>query len=435
MTFDREIPEDNLPRLTEDVAELNKRAVKLGLTPMTVEVVSRRTEETTDEMTGVKYERRFATVRLTGESPKLAGWNLVARITPVTEEAGALNLVKCVPGVECPAEFRDVKLTRCDHCNSRRYRKDVFVVRHESGEYKVVGRQCIGDFLGHASPESLLNAAEVLWSLEGLVTEAREEGWAYLRSGEFTFDITRYVATVSIWVRRFGWVPRSAKRDDAPATADEVWSFLLPSFDRESRRHKEELVRKHNLHVEEFDQELAVKALEWARSLDLQSGNDYLYNLRVACGVKDVTAKTSGLVASVVSAYKREVEKQELARRERETKRRGLVGVKGQRRGFPKLTVVTTRSLESMYGVKTLVIFETPEGDLLKWFASGDRTSEYETGAVYSITGTVKDHGEYKGVPDTQLSRVEKGIDPKKFDEAGEPRPKGTRRSKITTTE
>ena len=425
----REIPAENLPGLVAEIEKLNKRASRLKLAPLVLSVVDRVEVPTVDKLTKVEYNRVVLTVKLTGESPKLAGWSLVARLTPAEGSDDGENFVKTVPGVDCPIEFRTVDMGRCDHCNTNRFRKDTFVVRHESEGYKVVGRNCIGDFLGHASPESLLNSAEILWSADDLVESAGEEYWGG-GSGLIHDPIDRYLGTVSIWIRRFGWVPRS--KSDGNATADEVWNFLHPvsAGARESNR---KFAEKNSLYAEDHDKEFVAKALEWVRDLDPGS-SDYLYNLRLACKAETVTYKTDGLVASLLAAYKRHVEKLvEWERRAKveATKRRAHVGNVKERRGFPNLTVLSTRNFDGDYGVKTLVVFESDEGDLLKWWATGDKTTDFAVGESYDVTGTVKKHGEYKGTKETLLTRVAEGIDPKKFDPlTGLPKPKKTRKKK-----
>lgn len=424
----REIPAENLGSLTTAIAKLNKRASRLKVTSLTLAVVDRREVECEDKRTKLKFNRVFLTVEITGESPVLAGWELTAKIT--STKAG--NLAKSVPGKSCPVEFRTVKMGRCDHCHTNRLRNDTFVVHNmKSGEYKVVGRKCIGDFLGHKSPEALLNGAEILWAADELSEDAMDEGFGWGGgSCEIVEPIERYVGTCSIWIRKFGWVSRGASGDDLPSTSGEVWSFLHP-FSRAQQEYYEKLARDKNIVVSEEDTELTMMALAWARALLADVKNDYLYNLRVACTLETVTYRTMGLVASLIPTYKREVEQEEIKRQERKTKRRGHVGAVKERRGFPGLLVVGVSSHDGQYGMMTLVRFENAEGDLLLWWASGDFTEEYEVGDSYDVTATVKAHDHHEEFGNqTILTRVKESIDSKKFDDTGAPRPKKSRKTK-----
>lgn len=424
----REIPAVNFDALVAEVEKLNKRAARLKLEPMRLEVVNRYEVDATDHRTKLDYKLPMLTVELSGECPKLAGWELIARITPT--EAG--NLAKSVPGKECPAEFRSVSTERCDHCNTARRRNDVFVVFNEDkNEYKVVGRNCIADFLGHTNPDALLNSAENLWSGEEIMEAAGDEGWGFGFGGIYHVPIEKFLGTTSLWVRRFGWVPRSKAIWEGSATADEVWIFLT---DPKAKNYK--FVEKNSLYVEDSDKEIAEKALAWAREIPADTKSDYLYNLKIACSLETVTWKTVGLTASAIAAYKRHVEREEMKRREKKDKRRGHVGSLKERRGFPDLTVIAMKHIDGNYGVKTLVKFENEAGDILVWWASGDVSDDWEIGDTYDVTGTVKKHEDHETYgKSTVFNRVVKGIDEKKFDETGAPRAKKSRKNKKSAGE
>lgn len=399
----RRIPATNLEVLRGKVDTLNRRAARLKVAPLTLKVVSTETTPVKDDDTGLEYEDRFHVVEIHGESPVLAGWALVAAVSP-EPTSGKENIVRTVPGEVCPVEFRNVSLTRCDHCHTARSRKDVFVLRHDNGEYKVVGRNCLGDFLGHASPEALLNAAEFLFDADETLGGCESDLWgagggAYL----YELPLERFVGMTYLWIRRFGWVPR---RHADVSTADRVWNFLLPARSESEAYERKALIRKNNLVVEEGDLDWIRGAIEWGRALPTNK-SDYIYNLGVACRAGLVTSRTSGIVASLVNAYKRHLG-EEAKRKAAPTRKH--VGTPKKREGFAGVAVTGSRSFETVYGTTTLVTFETGDGNILKWFASGDAEKTFKVGNTYDITATVKSHGDYKGTPETLVSRVVEGL-------------------------
>jgi len=104
------IPQENLPRLEEQLAALNKRAARLHCSPITYSVAPERTVtvlrhaahgfdpecrdmEWTDEAIPdhwyVLGERTYYRVTVEGEAPRYAGWTLAAVINVVsTEDTG-----------------------------------------------------------------------------------------------------------------------------------------------------------------------------------------------------------------------------------------------------------------------------------------------------------------------------------------------------------
>jgi len=122
----------DLETLREKIAILNKKAKKLGCEPAQVEVLDEVVVERKKTMPGgrvLKYNVTVFNVTVTGSTPKLAGWSLVAKV----EYLGDEKLISCVPGETCPVHFRTGGL-HCNHCGSIRRRKSVFVLKHDDGD-------------------------------------------------------------------------------------------------------------------------------------------------------------------------------------------------------------------------------------------------------------------------------------------------------------
>ncbi len=129
--------------------------------------------------------------------------------------------------------------------------------------------------------------------------------------------------------------------------------------------------------------------------------NDYLYNLTVVFSGETVDSRAAGLAASAVSAYLREVGRvAELARRQAAPSQH--VGEVGKRMDF-EVTIVGVISREGDWGTTHITKMVTKEGNDLTWFQSSGEP--LEVGASHRISGTVKSHGEFKGMKQTVVSR------------------------------
>lgn len=411
------VPAHNWEMLQGKIGEMNRRAARLGCEPITLRIVDEYEVERKRDRTKIKYKVRYFRVEATGQTPKLNGWRLMAAIEK--QDTGE-NILRCVPGVSLPESFRTTD-AHCDHCRSERRRKEVFILQHDDGHYAQVGRQCIADFLGHQSVENICGRAEWDFDLSKELDEAGDEDYCG-RRGETVVNMIEYVTAAAICVRRLGWISRSkaAELGDGEcggpqASADSAWDVCT-----RGDHIVTEWIARNELYPEERDEKLAAEALAWARALPTQGVPDYIYNLGVACRLDYVLLKTRGIVASVISAYLREQDR--IAELGYEAKKeRHHVGTVGERMGFAQVTVVRLKYFESMFGVKTLCKFEMPEGNWLVWWASGD-TDWLHEGDVLDITGTVKKHSEYKDKPQTELSRVAKGL----------PKPKKVKKIKAT---
>jgi hypothetical protein len=86
-------------------------------------------------------------------------------------------------------------------------------------------------------------------------------------------------------------------------TANIAWQ-VMTSDDK----YTKELIAEEKLYVEERDVDLARRSLEWAKALPTTGESEYIYNLGVACRNPVVKWKTTGIVASAISAYSKHVE-------------------------------------------------------------------------------------------------------------------------------
>jgi hypothetical protein len=391
----------NLVALEEKIAKLNRKATKLGCEPATLTITGEEMVKASRIMPGgriLKYEYEVKLVTVTGDTPKLEGWSLIAKV----EYLDDARLILCVPGEECPEEFR-TRGVECDHCRSKRQRKNVYVLR-KGDEYVQVGRTCIKDFLGGVSPEQLLSRATWNFNVVEACGDYEEGGRSCAPE---TIDITEYLNGVAICIRRLGWLSKSAcKFSDESSTASDAWDLVKPDCRNDHDRWRyEKWVEQMNLVHQERDEKMAADALKWAASQPIGGVGDYLYNLGVACRAGYVTRRTMGIVASAVSAYMRVLDNQAALNQKDTEKSREWVGEVKVRQDFTGLTVLSMRYIEGQWGTTTLVTFEDTPGNLIKWFASVE-LDNIDKGDVVDLRATVKKHDDYKGVKQTMVNRA-----------------------------
>jgi len=354
----------DLQRTQEEIEKLNRKAKRLGCSPVQFEVIRSYTEKRDGEIVRV-YE-----VELAGQAPRLAGWVFVAKL--VHGVADGANVIKSIADQDLPEKYRKVQ-QQCDHCQQNRNRKDTYIVQNEeSGEYKQVGSTCLLDFLGH-DPEKALKDIRLWCEAEEIMDSAL--GWR----GPAYLPIEVFLERVVAEIRRNGWVSRSRARDDYTllATADAV------------------LNDKGELKPDEKDVAAAAAALQWIRS---QEGdlNEYMWNLKVACTDDAMLIdECAGIVASLIPTYQRETA--------RVTDGGGseYQGEIGNRREW-SLALDSIRHIDGYYGVSILHTFSDGNGNIFVWFSS---SAELEPGKSYHGKATVKDHKEYRGVQQTILTR------------------------------
>lgn len=430
------IPSPNVPVLTEKLDKIVKRAAKLGVAPVSyrvdgeIERVDRDAAPWNPEDEEIRFPKSYRFVVLNAGVVKLAGWVFLATLTvepggvmiskiPAFARAWSLHR-EGVAGFERTPDrdakddavvsaaqaaldaydlgaYRDVETAvRCDHCGTVRRRTKTYLVESvETGEVKVVGSNCLRDFLG-SDPNRVAKYATWLNEIVDALDE--ETGWGG-SGGEGRATLTvEYLTHVCAMIRIHGWVSRSGYSEFTP-TASEAWSNLVNygKSDKTGRPLFDE--------VTPADFERATAAIEWAKTtLNETARSDFDRNMVVAASGETTPRKGDGILAYVPVAHAK-YEEREIARRERakEDAKSEWVGSVGDR---VRMTthVLSVYEKAGDYGTTFITKMKDDAGNVVKWFGSYDLGRD----SVVEATWTVKGHEEFKGTKETVVNRPAK---------------------------
>ena len=400
-----EVLDHRVAELEHKVAKINRRAKKLGCPEVTLEIGEPYDVPIKDPESGkVTHYLRKRSVKVVGEPPRVEGWTLAAKLMHMD----GLVIIAAVPGETVPVEFREVSPGRCDHCHTNRRRDDTFLVRCEAdGSYKVVGRNCLADFLGGHDPKRVAAMCELMIAV-GEALEA-EEGWS-CGGGHYRLDPIDVLGRTAVSIREDGWLSRTAARNSmmpTSATADIVSS----DFFSISAEYRDRLAQK----VTEADAKEAAEAWEWAATAAVGSSNDYLYNVQTVAQMTSIDTRLLGITCSILVAYRKHIER-EIERRKAKAESHHF-GEPGKREVF-ELTLMGYSTCEGYYGTTHIYRFIEGEGNRATWFSSRDvewawavdeetgEPTELRRGDTFTVKATVKKHESYKGIAQTVLTRV-----------------------------
>ena len=422
------VHEGNLGPLVRQLSRLKRKAVKLGVGDIVVAVgepyaVTFPVDNPRSK--NFKDDFKFQTVcdvTISGETPQVEGHILVGTIQHLGE-AGVV--LRSAPDQTIPPAFRDKPKT-CEHCNLKRNRIDTYVVLHiDSGTYRQIGRNCLADYLGGRNPHDYAEFAEVLTNAFRLI-ESEDDNWAQDGGSRATAGcgIEGYLTTVATFGRVYGFLTKGAARGFdriQEATANRAWGYLMypDRRDKRTRRHTDDmmgLVEDATNDEREADGELAVAALEWAVNLTPRDTDDYLLNIQVIANHGWIENKTAGLAASIESSYKRQVERDEEFQQKiakegshyAPANEQRHFGTERVREEFILTLVADPQPIEGEFGVTLIYRFATPDGNAAVWFSSNGSTvnNGMVKGETYRVKATVKRHGDYRGRPQTTLTRL-----------------------------
>lgn len=302
-------------------------------------------------------------------------------------------------------ELEDTAVLHADWLLGER-RNDTYIVRHEDGRFNQVGRNCLKDFTGHQDPAALASYAELLAEIGEFMSSDEEfEGGAH---GTRYWSLGNLVSLAATVIRIDGWVSRkTAEEQQRQSTASAVSAILNSKGDDRTK-----LLAKYEAATE--DGALATKAIEWAQNLPSDTGNDYLWNLRVVASLEIIDSRKFGLACAMVASYAREVEKQNLYRASAGKKPSEHFGVVKKRETFT-LTLLGVFPIQNDFGVTNIHRFMDQEGNVAVWFASngGTLTTSVDgevtgpaQGDTVEVKASVKEHSVYNGTKQTILIRV-----------------------------
>ena len=227
-------------------------------------------------------------------APRIGGFVLVGRIE---HKAPGLNVVRAL----CPRDLSQFRTAppHCSHCQTRRDRRDTFVLEAQDGRLLQVGRSCLKDYSvegGDDSVEEAVARADLLARLNAVLADASRGGaeWAS------EIPLEHFLLICAEFAMEHGFVGvKQAQDQGVPSTAQRALAAFRDGALPTPRPAA---------------QLLAGRVLEWVRSLPEQ-GNEYLEKARKVCAGKTVSGSTAGTACSVIYAFRTRSDEQRASAR------------------------------------------------------------------------------------------------------------------------
>lgn len=384
------VPEWNMETLRKKISRIQKKCEKLGCEFHYAETGEEfRKVETPD---GHRFTARFVLVEALGTAA-IPGWEFAASIDHT--EAG--NIVRGFQEIEIPESYYHCK-PFCEHCRTSRDRKNTYLVRNtESGAFFQLGKSCLLEYTKGLSAEQAALCAEFAELLDSYSRDY--SGFAPEHEYFKTEEYLRYAAEC---VAKFGYCKRNGGQSGTEPTAMKAHDFMLVDAGKISGRLADSLRSEMDaigFNVKSPETAEQVKdALAWAEAQEDVPG--YIHNLKTACGLEYLNYKNAGIVASLIPAYLRAVES-EKKRKLAEEKRgiSGWAGEVGERITVEVENFSCIAGYETQFGYSRIWKIVDAAGNVYIW-----KTTKFIE-QVSKITGTVKEHNEFRGEKQTELTR------------------------------
>lgn len=382
------IPAVLIEKFEEKIEVLNKRAKRIGVTP----IEYKRIGETIYERRG-NEEVPCVVIELNQEDElKIEGYIFKAKLQ---KNVGDTYIYMGDENV--PQEQKDIRT--CQHCNTNRARKFYYVLQNEEdGSYITVGKSCLKDFIGYTNIEKVADFFQDIKDLE--------EEFGFSPSGimsipkAFSVESVLRVAYVSTLKR--GYVKSSYYDEDSRESTKSHVFDIFYNYDKPDtlKRSYKEYRDMYNDALE-LDKGLIEDMVSFI--MKQEPTTSFIQNLQAIIKDNFVIERMFGYMVCIPSMYLRDKEnklKDELRQKVSEVS--NYVGTVGEKL-TTKVTFVNIVHFESDYGLVSMYFFADDDNNQIVWKTSSGK--DMEIGDTFTMVAKVKEHKEYKGVKQTLVLR------------------------------
>lgn len=381
--------------LLKRIEKLNRKASKLNCLPVSVTILNETviSEPVAPEFIGIIEPKTYKCyrVKINGQAPIINGWKLVARIEFLPNG----NILKKVDESIDLTQYRDVK-PLCQHCNTIRNRINTYVVLNiKTLETKQVGSDCLKDFIGHVSPESIASYYENLLALLDELGEVNDNPHEFAQGKGFeTVNLFEFLCLVYTYVKKYGYVSKKNAFEENIAPTCEIVKNIY--FIPETMKDFLSEIRLNREDIRILATKTVNDAIAWLLNEDPK--NDYIHNLKVICGNEWVEVRHMNFACSLIPTYLKAL----YALKEKENKPVSQYQGSIKDKITVTLTVNKVITFNNQFGMSQLYLMTDANGNVFTWSTNNSCLNETET---VNLIGTVKNHVDYKGVKQTVLTR------------------------------
>lgn len=384
------IYEDFYSDVEKKLNRVAKKCMKHG-NPFTFEVMGEEIREKYNKELDITEHYKFILVEVNGTA-KIDNWECVAVLE--IHEVG--NIIRRInTEIDIPTRFKNTE-NICEHCNSKRQRNNLYVIHNtETDEWKQVGGNCLKLYTGGLSLEyvaAFMDGITELEEFDGIVGH----GKAY-------YNVEEIISYAYEVINKTGYFNAQAVLPTKFIVSNLMHNTLnkaIEFINQEFMRLKFDVrICEHDFHREDT-KNVVEQIIDYY--MNLEDNSEFVHNIKVMLDEKYVLAKNFGFLCYLPEGYARHIQKEVEKAKRIETEYFGEVGKRYKDKVIRDVTLVT--SWETQWGYTGVYKIILEDGSVLTWKTNKalylDRNEEFD-----KISFTVKEHKEYKGEKQTEVTR------------------------------
>lgn len=379
------IPVKFMENFEKSIEKLNKKAKKLNLEPIVIEnleTVMYLRDERDD------YEIPCYKIKVTqGQEIKIQGYKFVGKLE---KNVGDTFLYK--GSDEVPQSQKEIRI--CQHCNSNRKRKLLYILKNEQDEYITVGKSCLIDYIGHTDAEKIAKYYQEVNSFFNIDDDTLflEEHMSIYDEQPDVFSIDQILRASIVSIENRGYYKTDC--EDNMSTKDDVYNILFSRKEREAE-------------LKEKAMDIPKKEIDEIKEIinNMEPTTSYIENLQLLIRDKFVTYNFLGYAVSMIPTVTREKEKMIVKEKNKKSNYVGDVGEKIEllvsfyREAFYERESRYTGKYETVH----IYTFVDENNNHIVWKTTA--REHFDVGDKINLKAKVKEHNEYKDIKQTIITR------------------------------
>lgn len=378
---------------------IKKKCDKYGKIPFKYEILGSEIQEVEDEF-GNNFPYKFFIVEVEGTA-RIDDYECVAVLETYSEG----NVIRKInTDIEIPERFKHTE-NICEHCNGKRNRTNLYILHSvKTDEFIQVGSKCLLLYTGG------LNAEYVTAYIDGITK--LEEFNGFVENGKHLFDVNNILALSIEIIDKMGYFNSTNFGICTKYLVNVAMTHQTQGTNEMVRAINYELQKNecHNIYFEkkDFYKDDTNKRVEAIKEYYLSLENDSEFNNNIQVLLKEgyTSSKNIGFIAFLPEGYSRYIKKESVKKEKKEkNKLSEYFGEVSKRyRNIDVLSMSKVAALSSEYGETYLYMITLKKGNILMW-KSANWYSDDDMSNVSKIDFTVKEHKEYHGTKQTDVTR------------------------------
>lgn len=385
------IYEDFFPEVEKKLNRVAKKCVKHG-NDFTFEVKGEEIREKfNDEINQMEYFK-FILIEVDGTA-KIDNWECIA----VLENHEIGNIIRRInTEIDVPERFKHTD-NICEHCNSKRQRNNLYVIHNvQTDEWKQVGGSCLRLYTGGLSMEY------VAAYMDGIM--ALEENDGIFGAGRKVYHSVNDVLSYAVEI--IGKTGYFNAQSNLPTKVLVNWCLYNPIYkaieiiNHDLMEARMDVWFDHKDFHKENTYSVVEEIIDYYKNLE--DNSEFVHNVQVMLNEGYVQSRNVGFLCYLPEGYAKHIQKEAKKAQRIETEYFGEVGKRYKDKVIKFVNLVT--SWETQWGCTCIYKITLEDGSVLTWKTNNglylDRNEDFD-----KITFTVKEHKEYKGEKQTEVTR------------------------------